>query len=79
MFSSKSVYQTIFLRHHDYDTTYDLVRIGSVIYDEINDEKLAEKTEGSDAMERFSMAKNAKLSVMAILLLPFKEKKRNFG
>ena len=73
MFSSKSVYQTIFLRHHDYDTLYDLVRIGNV-YDEYL-KKLAEKTDGTDAMERFSMAKNAKLSVIAVLCYLLKKKR----
>ena len=74
MFSSKAVYQTIFHRNHDYNTIYDLVRIGDV-YDQYV-KKLAETANGDDSIERLSMAKNAKLSVMAVLIYLLK-KKRN--
>lgn len=73
MFSSKAVYPTIFLRKHDYDTLFDLVRIGDA-YDRYV-KKLAETAEGEDAMERFSMAKNAKLSVIAVLCYLLKKKR----
>ena len=73
MFSSKSVYPTIFLRKHDYDTLYDLVRIGFA-YDEYV-KKLAEIAEGDDAIARLSMAKNAKLSVLAVLSYLLKKKR----
>ena len=72
MFSSKAVYPTIFRRKHDYDTLYDLVRIGDT-YDQYV-KKLAETADSDDALERFSMAKNAKLSVLAILCYMLKKK-----
>lgn len=74
MFSSKDIYQTIFHRTHDFDTIYDLVRIGFV-YDEYV-KKLAETADSDDALERLSMAKNAKLSVLAILCYLLKQKRR---
>ena len=73
MFSSKDVYQTIFHRNHDYNTLYDLVRLGDT-YDTYV-KKLAETAEGDDAIERLSMAKNAKLSVLAVLCYLLKKKR----
>lgn len=73
MFSSKDVYQTIFHRNHDYNTLYDLVRLGDT-YDTYV-KKLAESAEGDDAIERLSMAKNAKLSVLAVLCYLLKKKR----
>ena len=73
MFSSKAVYQAIFHRTHDYDTIFDLVRIGDA-YD-LYVKKLAETASGDDAIERLSMAKNAKLSVMAVLCYLLKKKR----
>ena len=73
MFSSKDVYQTIFHRTHDYNTLYDLVRIGYV-YDEYV-KKLAETANDDDALERLSMAKNAKFSVLAVLCYLLKKKR----
>lgn len=73
MFSSRDIYQTIFHRDHDFNTLYDLVRIGDT-YDQYV-KKLAETAESDDAIERLSMAKNAKLSVMAILCYLLKIKR----
>ncbi|MDD6712226.1 MAG: AIPR family protein [Sharpea porci] len=73
MFSSKDVYQTIFHRNHDYNTLFDLVRIGDA-YDTYV-KNLAETAEGDDAIERLSMAKNAKLSVLAVLCYLLKKKR----
>ena len=73
MFSSKETYQTIFHRNHDYNTLYDLVRLGDS-YDQYV-KKLAESAEGEEAMERLAMAKNAKLSVLAILCYLQKKKR----
>lgn len=73
MFSSKDVYQTIFHRKHDYNTIYDLVRLGSN-YDEYV-KKLAETAESNDEIERLSMAKNAKLSVLSVLCYLLKKKR----
>ena len=73
MFSSKSVYQAIFLRKHDYNTLYDLVRMGDV-YDQYV-KKLAVKADNDESLERLSMAKNAKLSVLSILCYLLKKKR----
>ncbi len=73
MFSSKAIYQSTFLRKHDYDTIFDLVRIGNT-YDQYV-KVLAETANGEDAIERFSMAKNAKLSVLSILCYLLKKKR----
>ena len=73
MFSSKAIYQTIFHRNHDYDTLFDLVRMGDV-YDQYV-KSLAETADSSGAIEQFSMAKNAKLSVLGILCYLLKKKK----
>lgn len=73
MFSSKDVYQTIFNRDHDYDTIYDLVRLGDT-YDMFV-RKLAETADSDDEIERLSMAKNAKLSVLAVLCYLLKKKR----
>ncbi len=73
MFSSKAVYQTIFLRKHDYDTLFDLVRIGDAFDQYVK--KLAEAANSDAAIEMLSMAKNAKLSVLAILCYLLKKKR----
>lgn len=73
MFSSKDVYLTIFHRKHDFNTLYDLVRIGFV-YDEYV-KRLAETANDDKSLERLSMLKNAKLSVLAILCYMLKKKR----
>ena len=73
MFSSKETYQTIFHRNHDYNTLYDLVRLGDTFDQYVK--KLAENAEGEDAMEKLAMAKNAKLSVLAVLCYMQKKKR----
>ena len=67
IFSSNSTYPRIYKRKHDYDTLYDLVRMGDVYDQFVKD--LAESTDfdNNDAMEIFSMGRNAKLSVLASL------------
>lgn len=73
MFSSRDTYRTIFHRTHDYNTLFDLVRLGDA-YDRYV-KKLAETADSEDALERLSMAKNAKLSVLAILCYLLKKKR----
>lgn len=70
MFSSSKLYNQIFRRRHDYDTLYDLVRIGNT-YDEF----LSKFIENNDNVDIIAVAKNGKLTVMAILLYLYKKQK----
>lgn len=70
MFSSSKLYNQIFRRNHDYNTLYDLVRIGNT-YDEF----LSEFILKNDDIDMIAVAKNGKLTVMAILLYLYKKKK----
>lgn len=70
MFSSSKLYNQIFRRKHNYDTLYDLVRIGNT-YDEF----LSKFIENNDNVEIIAVAKNGKLTVMAILLYLYKKQK----
>ncbi len=70
MFSSSKLYNQVFMRKHDYDTLFDLVRIGNV-YDEF----LTDYTTQTSDVDLIAVAKNGKLTVMAILLYMYKKKK----
>ena len=72
MFSSKSVYKSIYLRNHDFDTIFDLVRIASV-YDEYSDECI-KTAKHKDDMEWISAVQNGKLVVMAVTIYLLKKK-----
>ena len=71
MFNSKTVYKMIFQRKHDYDTLYDLVRLGNV-YNEFASEYI-KKTNNPDYI---AIAKNGKLTVLAILIYLAKKEKK---
>ena len=58
------------MRKHDYDTLFDLVRIGNV-YDEF----LTDYTTKTSDVDLIAVAKNGKLTVIAILLYMYKKKK----
>ena len=73
MFSSKSVYKSIYLRKHDFDTIFDLVRIASV-YDEYSDECI-KSAKHKDDMEWISAVQNGKLVVMAVTIYLLKKKR----
>lgn len=68
MFSSSKLYNQIFMRKHDYNTLYDLVRIGNV-YDDF----LADYTTKTDDLDLIAVAKNGKLTVLAVLLYLYKK------
>lgn len=71
MFSSSKLYNQIFKRKHNYDTLYDLVRIGNT-YDEF----LLKFIENNDDVDIIAVAQNGKLTVIAILLYLYKKQKR---
>lgn len=71
MFSSSKIYKQIFLRKHDYDTLYDLVRIGNM-YDEFASEYIAK----NEDLDLIAIAKNGKLTVLAIILYLCKKERK---
>lgn len=71
MFFSKSIYKVIFNRKHDYDTLYDLVRLGN-IYNDFTSSYI-KKTNNPDFI---AIAKNGKLTVLAILIYLAKKEKK---
>ncbi len=73
MFSSKGDYKSIYLRKHDFDTIFDLVRISSV-YDEYSNECI-KSAEHKDDMEWISAVQNGKLVVMAVTIYLLKKKR----
>ena len=68
----KTVYKMIFQRKHDYDTLYDLVRLGNV-YNEFASEYI-KKTNNPDYI---AIAKNGKLTVLAILIYLAKKERKS--
>lgn len=70
MFSSGKLYKQIFLRQHDYDTLYDLVRIGNT-YDEFTTEYIKKTTDA----EMISFVKNGKFTVLGVLIYCVKKQK----
>ena len=71
MFSSSKIYKQIFLRKHDCDTIYDLVRIGNM-YDDFASNYIAK----NEDLDLIAIAKNGKLTVLAIIIYLCK-KERN--
>ncbi len=68
MFSSGKIYKQIFMRKHDSNTLYDLVRMASV-YDEFAEEYIV----SSDDAEKIALIKNGKLSVLAVVMYLYKK------
>ena len=71
MYSSSKVYNQLFLRKHDYNTLYDLVRLGDV-YDDFSAD-FSEKA--SDDLDKVAIASNGKLSVLAAVMYLYKKQK----
>lgn len=69
MFSSSKLYKQIFMRKHDSDTLYDLVRM-AYVYDEFAEEFMS----SSDDADQIALIKNGKLSVLAVVLYLYKKK-----
>lgn len=70
MFSSSKLYKQLFLRKHDYNTLYDLVRLGNT-YDEF----VIEQSKKSDNLDYIAIIKNGKLTVLAVALYLLKKEK----
>lgn len=68
MFSSSKTYKQIFMRKHDSNTLYDLVRMAAV-YDEFSEEFIA----SSDDADQIALIKNGKLTVLAIAIYLYKK------
>ena len=73
MFSSKIVYKSIYLREHDFDTIFDLVKMAS-IYDEYCNECI-KSVAHKDDMNWISAVQNGKLVILAVTLYLLKKKR----
>lgn len=71
MYSSRQLYNQLFLRKHDYNTLYDLVRLGDV-YDDFSAD-FSEKSR--DDLDKVAIASNGKLSVLAAVMYLYKKQK----
>lgn len=71
MFASNKAYKQVFLRKHDYNTLYDLVRLGDIYTDYCN-----KFTEENSDIDLIAIAKNGKLTVLSILLYLYKKEKK---
>ena len=70
MFSSKKLYTQIFMRKHDYNTLYDIVRIAH-IYNEFVEEFVAKSNENDT--QKIALMKNGKFTIIAILFYLYKK------
>lgn len=71
MFNSKLLYKNIFKREHDYNTLYDLVRL-NYLYNEFT----ADYSKQTDDSDYIAIAKNGKLTVIAILTYLIKKERK---
>ncbi len=67
MFSSKNIYKQIFLRKHDYDTLYDLVRLGKIYDDYVSEEIVNERD-----LDKIAIAKNGKFTILGVIIYLYK-------
>lgn len=72
MFLSSKLYNQIYRRKHDYDTLYDLVRLGNE-YDEF----LSEYIIINDDVDKIAIAKNGKFIVLSVCIYLLKNKKES--
>lgn len=70
IFSSKKLYTQIFMRKHDYNTLYDIVRIAH-IYNEFVEEFVAKSNENDT--QKIALMKNGKFTIIAILFYLYKK------
>lgn len=68
IFSSNKVYRQLFMRKHDFDTLYDLVRIANA-YDEF----VSDFVSKTDNLDLIAIAKNGKFTVLAVLIYLYKK------
>lgn len=71
IFSSKKMYQQVFVRKYDFDTLYDLVRLGH-IYDEYLNKVIKE----TDDIDTIGIMKNGKLTILAIVCYLIKKQRK---
>lgn len=71
IFSSKKMYQQVFVRKHDFDTLYDLVRLGN-IYDEYLNRVVKETND----VDTIGIMKNGKLTILAIVCYLIKKQRK---
>lgn len=70
IFSSKKMYQQVFVRKFDFNTLYDLVRLGS-IYDEYASRIIKETKD----VDKIGIMKNGKLAILSIVCYLIKKQK----
>lgn len=70
IFSSKKMYQQVFVRKFDFNTLYDLVRLGS-IYDEYASRIIKETND----VDKIGIMKNGKLAILSIVCYLIKKQK----
>lgn len=68
LFSSDEKYQQVFRRKHDFNTLFDLVRMGKVY-----DDYLTDLSAKSDDVDKISIAKNGKLTVLALSIFELRK------
>ena len=71
IFSSKKLYTQVFVRDHDFDTLYDLVRLGN-IYTEYSKREIKEMND----LDTIGIMRNGKLTILAIVCYLIKKQKR---
>ena len=71
IFSSKKLYTQVFVRDHDFDTLYDLVRLGN-IYTEYSNREIKEMND----LDTIGIMRNGKLTILAIVCYLIKKQKR---
>ncbi len=70
MFSSSKLYKQLFLRKHDYNTLYDLVRIADVF-----DEYATDFVKATDDLDLIAIIKNGKFTILGCLFYLIKKQK----
>ena len=71
IFSSKKLYTQVFVRDHDFNTLYDLVRLGN-IYTEYSNREIKEIND----LDTIGIMRNGKLTILAIVCYLIKKQKR---
>ena len=73
MFSSNEKYNKIFRTKHDYDTLYDLVRIGW-IYDKYEEKESIDLKADGDDLEKLALMRNGKIAIISIIIYLYKKR-----
>ena len=73
IFSSNEKYSKVFIAKHDYDTLYDLVRIG-YIYDKYVEKRSAALTDEPEDIERLALMKNGKIAIISLIIYLYKKR-----